>query len=559
VKTHKTHLFLAYSLAAIFLCFSSVLSAKKTNSTRQLEFEGQMLLASYNDQKDLATLSHEEISKILTAADSVKAITEHSSTEDLRTLWPANGENAFTKILDDNDLTTLHDVKNKVLMPHHLNTHIKHWIARCNKSIFMAKSNNLKTIANSLKQAIVETSDEEEQACANLYSIFFRAYAVKTIDTLAKITQTPEITKALTGKEIEDLLKRFNAPTNPNKTNFIEKHSNIFAETLVHNLNITDPDTANNVLLPLYSSQPIEDLECIAAELTAVMGRHQKLFDKTELGAMEIPLNAYKLNAIIQRPATYMNKALANVSQEILEQLLRGISSMNDTINDVGQNVGPYKKASEALATTAEGTLKALTDAKQAVNDLLKKLTQDDKKTPPAKTKKRQSPEPRPSTSPAPNITPSATLQQPPTQGFSMQSASPLIPPPTIPFPASTAPTITPSPASASPFPQSTTPSTEPEKPTLTTTPNPSSPEPKAPEKPNTGTAATYAPGPLTPQPATPRPSGPFGGPMTTPSTPKPPTPEMPSATPPSTSAPVSTLNTGTPLTSSSIAPGVAN
>jgi len=379
VIAKKTPLFLAYSLAAMLFYSPAILASKKWNNIHALESEGQILLASYNDQKNQPSLPAEIIADILTAADSIKAITESSTADNFRTLWPTTGNNAFTKILADNDIATLQDFKAKILTPYRLNTRIQDWITKFNKSIFTPKSREFKALAHSLTQAVMQTSKEEEQAVVNLYSIFFRAYAVRTFDALPKATHTSEITKNLTGRRIEDLFKRFKIKPEAKQTNLAEKHSSIFAEPIVHDLNITDPETANSILVPLYASHPIEDLQSISRELESIAGKHQKLLKKADLEAMHIALNAQQLNNIIQLPTTYMNEALANVSQGILEQLLHGITLMNNTINNVSQNVGPYKKASDKLATTAESSLKALVDTKETLDDLIKKLSEDSK------------------------------------------------------------------------------------------------------------------------------------------------------------------------------------
>lgn len=217
--------------------------------------------------------------------------------------------------------------------------------------------------------------------------------------------------------------------------------ADIFSNAVIIELDIKDPESADKVLSPLYSG--ISNIGFVR-QISQRGWPKGITISKEQSKVFKLATTAYDINMRIQGVVTKMRNWTLVRAKRSLREVSFHLTQLQETLNSVTDNVGPFKKVSTELVTLTEPVMRDLESLKTSTAALIKKLSEET--SPQAQS---------PTNSATPSVTPvspspvvGATPIPAPTP-----IAAPAPAPTPVPAPAPTPAPITPAPTPASPTP----------------------------------------------------------------------------------------------------------
>lgn len=385
MKKHIINQVALLLLAGLSNCPSTLSKQKKTTTTTQgfllihgnAEHTQKLRRKSFDllkslSKTNLGKIMEEKIgTQVVNAAKSVASISAASKRDDFLKLMPKDGKNDFTALLAKYNLINQAGLKDLIL-PARLLIRLQNLIEELSSfqqqtKQFIREFHDIKTFWKDLNSHFTTTEQEEflsmSAEAMNIISKACACHAVQEVKLKTPLTPT-QLKLLETGDEIVNTSK---SPVD------------IFNHTTIIALEIKDPETADRVLKPMY--EDINNIECVEFAIRHLPTDFE--LSKEERDALELAAISYRINSRIQRVVKKMRKWTCAHAKISLREVSFHLTQLQETLNKVTDNVGPFKKSSDELVRLVEPVLRDLDELKKSTNALLEKLTEKTKTSAP--------------------------------------------------------------------------------------------------------------------------------------------------------------------------------
>jgi|GEM_PF-5827184 len=387
---------------------------KNMHKIQDLKKRSYMLLQSLADLDLSAALTENVAAKVVSVATKVGNISEKSTHDDFVKLFPASGSNDFTKLVEEYELFD-RGVFRYIMRPKMQLKDLQQIIKELAETSLRAEKPIKEFQAiQELWSGVIKKFDAAAQkafcrSANEALELLIKVYAVRTAEVMKSKPAVTEAQRKLLAESAE-ILKTPNSP------------AEIFNYSVIIDLGVKDAESANTILKPIY-----EGIPDVAFLGRALMHWPEELnTPKESLELLRLAQCAYNINNRIQGVVTKMRGRTLFRAKKSLREVSYHLTQLQETLNEVTDNVGPFKKASNDLVSAAEPVIQDLEALKKSITTLIQKLSEE--------TKAKRSAPATPS-SPTPAPTPTPVLSEP-------------MPTPT-PAPVASIPTPTPEPMPA--------------------------------------------------------------------------------------------------------------
>ena len=376
---------------------------KNNEKTQELKKRSYMLLQTFNDI-DLADLLSKNVgTKIVEAATKVASITEKSKPEDFLKLIPSGDQkNEFSELVEQYSLldrgSFFHFMRPMRLLSQlqELMLELSSWTPRRQQDI--SEIQEIKNVWQKLCASFNEEAQKAFITAANQASnILAQASIARAINDIKGKPALTETQRKLLGSAGFGIVRESKTP------------ADIFNNPIIIELEIKDPESANTVFKPLYEG--IFNLNFLRQALRR--SSKKMSFEKKDLDYLNVAVTAYEINSKIQGVVTKMRNWTLIKAKRSLREVSFHLTQLQETLNDVTDNVGPFKKVSADLIGLCEPVIHDLEALKKSTGALIKKLTEETKApqskespTPHAEATAPAPAAPTPSPTPTPTPTP---------------------------------------------------------------------------------------------------------------------------------------------------------
>ena len=356
----------------------------KTRSSRLLQS-----LASIN----LGDLLAENVgAKVVATAKSVASVTATSKFSECLPLMSKDDKNEFRQLLDHYKLLD-GGALTYIVQPTKLLIQLQGLISELSNFQQITKElikefEDVKSAWAALSERFGEKAQQGFLATAEqAMDIMCRACASQTTQEIKTKTHTTP-----------DQLKLLEVRT-------AQSPADIFSHHVIAELGIKDPESADKILKPLYDG--ISNIEFVRLSLKRWPADFE--LSKEFLDSLNLAVTAYEINSRIQGVVAKMRNWTLIRAKRALQEISFHLSQFQGTLNEVTDNVGPFKKDSDALVHLCEKVIHDNEELKGSMTQLIQELSKETKKpattnsaTPPATIPAAAAPLPTPVAIPTP-------------------------------------------------------------------------------------------------------------------------------------------------------------